>query len=174
MRCVYCGCDKDAGAFSSAQKKKPVAKRRCISCTAAAAGDGGGSVAALSSSVVSAGAAQLAFSQDTDDPLGSRPSTASTPANGTNANDAASAEQGGASRACSACEKQLASTVENPQDWKKCGRCKQAVYCGKACQVKHWKRGGHKLAYTPHGGRQRTGRAQRAQARQRRGCPTRG
>ena len=36
--------------------------------------------------------------------------------------------------------------MDNPQDWKKCGRCKQAFYCGKACQVEHWKRGGHKLA----------------------------
>ena len=146
MRCVYCGCDKDAGAFSSAQKKKPVAKRRCISCTAAATGDGGGSVAALSSSVVSVGATQLQPSQGADDTLGSRPSVASATANGTNANDAASAEQAVTTRACSACGKQLAGTVDKPEDWKMCGRCKQAFYCGKACQVKHWKRGGHKLA----------------------------
>ena len=146
MRCVYCGCVKDAGAFSSAQKKKPVAKRRCISCTAAATGDGGGSVAALSSSVVSVGATQLQPSQGADDTLGSRPSVASATANGTNANDAASAEQAVTTRACSACGKQLAGTVDKPEDWKMCGRCKQAFYCGKACQVEHWKRGGHKLA----------------------------
>ena len=146
MRCVFCGCVKDAGAFSSAQKKKPVAKRRCISCTAAATGDGGGSVAALSSSAVSVVVVQLAASQGTNDTLGSRPSTASTPANGTNADDAASAEQGGTTRACSACGKQLAGTVDNLQHWKMCGRCKQAFYCDKACQVEHWKRGGHKLA----------------------------
>ena len=146
MRCVYCGCDKDAGAFSSAQKKKPVAKRRCISCTAAATGGCGGSVATLTSSAVSAGAAQLQASQGADDTLGSRPSTASTPANGTGGNDAASAEHGDATRACSACGKQLAGTADIPSDWKMCGRCKQAFYCGKACQVEHWKRGGHKLA----------------------------
>ena len=146
MRCVYCGFVKDAGAFSSAQKKKPAAKRRCISCTAAATGDGGGSVAARFSSVVSASAAQVQARQGADDTLGSRPSVAATPANGTGGNDAASAEQGGATRACSTCGKQLVGTVVNPQDWKKCGRCKQAFYCGKACQVEHWKRGGHKLA----------------------------
>jgi hypothetical protein len=28
----------------------------------------------------------------------------------------------------------------------KCGLCKHAYYCGKACQGKHWQAGGHKLA----------------------------
>lgn len=36
MRCAWCGCDKDLGAFSGAQKKKPATKRKCTSCTAAA------------------------------------------------------------------------------------------------------------------------------------------
>ena len=94
MRCVHCGCDKDAGAFSSAQKKKPVAKRRCISCAAAAARDGGGSVAALAAlaaSAMNAGVAQLHDSQGADDTLCSRPSVTATPANGTGSNDTASA-----------------------------------------------------------------------------------
>ena len=26
----------------------------------------------------------------------------------------------------------------------KCSRCKVAMYCSKACQVEHWKRGGHR------------------------------
>ena len=56
--------------------------------------------------------------------------------------------QGGTPKACSACGKQLASTADNNQDWKRCGRCKQGFYCGKACQVEHWKRGGHKQACT--------------------------
>ena len=60
--------------------------------------------------------------------------------------DAASAEKEGTARACSACGKQLVDDVNNPQDWKMCGRCKQAFYCGKACQVEHWRRGGHKQA----------------------------
>ena len=147
MRCVHCGCEKDAGAFSGAQKKKPVAKRTCISCTAAAAtSDGGGSVAARSSSGLSAAAAHREASQGTDDTLSTRPSTAATPASGTGhgGSGAASAEQGGAVQGCAACGKQPACTVDNHPDWKKCGRCKQAFYCGKACQVEHWKRGGHK------------------------------
>ena len=146
MRCVYCGCDKDAGAFSGAQKKKAVGKRRCISCTASAAATGGAvdssSVAARSSSAASAGAAHRAvnISKGADNTLSTTPSTAG------NDIDAASAEQGGTARACSACGKQRAGSVDNHQDWKKCGRCKQAFYCGKACQVEHWKRGGHKQA----------------------------
>ena len=58
MRCVCCGCDKDCGAFSGAQKKKAAAKRKCTSCTATG-NDGTGSAAASSSSVVSAGVTQL-------------------------------------------------------------------------------------------------------------------
>ena len=27
-----------------------------------------------------------------------------------------------------------------------CSRCKTAAYCSKACQVEHWKKGGHKEA----------------------------
>ena len=27
---------------------------------------------------------------------------------------------------------------------KPCSRCKAVVYCGKACQEKHWKAGGHR------------------------------
>ena len=33
-----------------------------------------------------------------------------------------------------------------------CSRCKAVKYCGKACQLKHWKEGGHKkicLTLTP-------------------------
>ena len=150
MRCVCCGCDKDAGAFSGAQKKKAVAKRSCISCTAAAAtGDAvdSSSVVAKTSSAVSAGAAQRAVSQGADDTPSTTPSTAATPVSGTASGTdayAASAEQGGTTRACSACGKQLAGAVDNYQGGKKCGRCKQAFYCGKACQVEHWKRGGHR------------------------------
>ena len=146
MRCVNCACDKDAGAFSCAQKNMPVANRKCISCAAAGTGHGDGSVATLSSPVVRAGSAELHASQGADETLCSRPSVAATPANGTGSNDTASAEQGGTARACSACGNQLAGTADIPQDWKMCGRCKQAFYCGKACQVEHWKRGGHKLA----------------------------
>ena len=86
MRCVHCGCNKDAGAFSGAQKKKAVGKRRCISCAAAAAtGDdvGSTSVAARASSVASAGAAQRAVSPGADNTLSTTLSTAATPASGT-------------------------------------------------------------------------------------------
>ena len=78
MRCVCCGCDKDAGAFSGAQKKKAVGKRRCVSCTAAAATDDdvdSSSVVARYSSAASGGAAQRALSQGADNMLSITPST---------------------------------------------------------------------------------------------------
>ena len=43
----------------------------------------------------------------------------------------------------SACGRELsADAAQN----KRCGRCKSEFYCGRACQKKHWKEGGHKLA----------------------------
>ena len=36
--------------------------------------------------------------------------------------------------------------MDDHENWKRCGRCKQAFYCDKDCQVAHWKRGGHKQA----------------------------
>lgn len=32
---------------------------------------------------------------------------------------------------------------------KRCGQCRIAVYCSKACQVRHWKHDGHKAACPP-------------------------
>ena len=135
------------------RKKKAVGKRKCISCTAATAGkswsatgDGGSSVAARSSSAASTGAAQCEASRGADDTLSAGTNAAAIAA--TDGEDAASAKQGDTARACSACRKQLVGTADINQDWKKCGRCKQAFYCGKACQVEHWKRGGHKQACT--------------------------
>lgn len=38
---------------------------------------------------------------------------------------------------CSGCGRQATSL-------KKCSRCRVAAYCSRACQVQHWKKGGHK------------------------------
>ena len=38
---------------------------------------------------------------------------------------------------CSGCGRQATSL-------KKCSRCRVAAYCSRACQVHHWKEGGHK------------------------------
>ena len=140
-RCFLWGPEKEARG-----------QRKCISCTAAAAsksttGDAGSGVAARSASAASTGAAHReASSQGADDALSAGANAAATAATEGEHQDAASGEQEGTTRACSACGKQLAGTVDNPQDWKRCGRCQQAFYCDKACQVAHWKRGGHKQA----------------------------
>ena len=150
MRCGCCGCDKDASAFTGAQKKKSAANRNCAFCTAAGAVNGignvddGGSVAANSSAVHS-GAAEFERC-DVTALSTSTPSTAATPASGTGGKDAASAGQGSKTRACSGCGNQLAGTVDDHQNWKMCGRCKRAFYCDKVCQVQHWKKGGHRQA----------------------------
>ena len=49
--------------------------------------------------------------------------------------------QQGRARCAESSSCSLAGTVDT-----QCGRCKQVFYCGKACQVEHWKRGGHKQA----------------------------
>ena len=44
-----------------------------------------------------------------------------------------------------ACGKHLAARTE----MLKCSRCKSIVYCSKACQKKHWKKGGHREECVP-------------------------
>ena len=109
MRCVCCGCDKDAGAFSGAQKRESAAKRTCASCTAAATvnvnDDCSGSGVVPSASAARSGAAQLEARQSIEDTLRT----------GMGANDAASAEQESTARACSACGKQLAHGGQPPR-----------------------------------------------------------
>ena len=90
MRCACCGCDKDLGAFSGAQKKKPASKRKCTSCTAATAAatttagasskgdadaEGVGGVVARSSSVVHTGTADFEGGRSEDDTLSTSPYT---------------------------------------------------------------------------------------------------
>ena len=51
MRCMYCGCDKDARAFSGAQKKKPALMRKCAACAAASSGSGNHGVMSTDGSI---------------------------------------------------------------------------------------------------------------------------
>ena len=143
MRCVSCGCDKDAGAFSGPQTKKPVAKRKCISSTAAATGDG--SVATSSSSAVSVSAAQR------------EASAADTRSSGTSKAAATAATVAtmppALSRVCGANTRVRAESsspaTASHQNWQRCSRCKQAFYGCTECQHEHWKRGGHKQPLWP-------------------------
>ena len=58
---------------------------------------------------------------------------------------AATATAHTAARICAwaACGKRL---PDAPAERKRCARCKQALYCGSACQKKHWREGGHREA----------------------------
>lgn len=44
-----------------------------------------------------------------------------------------------------ACKKLRTRLAGSPRSgFKKCSKCKRVVYCSRACQVTHWKKGGHK------------------------------
>ena len=131
MRCAFCGNEKEAHAFSGAQKKKPATTRKCALCTAVLP------------------AAVNLKQKKREVAIGGRPTSFFDGLDSSFTDLFTATGQGANARArkCSACGTQLAGTVDDDQqDWKRCGRCKRAFYCDKACQVKHWKRGGHKQA----------------------------
>ena len=143
MRCVVCGCDKAPAGFSSAQKKRPTANRKCSECTAAKGSDAQVHVCAPPRSLARQAAEKA--------PLETAPNATTTATNPDDraaaAADITAADVGEAgTMACSACGKQLAGTTASHQHWQKCSRCKQAFYCNVGCQREHWKRGGHKQA----------------------------
>ena len=174
MRCATCDTNKDLADFSGAQRKKPVAKRKCTACTAwehridklarikASHVQGGGAVASCEARCADDDAHTgindaIISSMRTDAATATATATATTTAAAsidpaaTAGNNAAVGEPGALAsgprtRACSSCGQQLAGTVDAHQNWKKCGRCKQAFYCDPTCQRAHWKRGGHKQA----------------------------
>ena len=51
--------------------------------------------------------------------------------------------QGVSMRVCSNCGT-AAAEGSSGVTLKPCSRCKAVVYCGKECQMQHWKAGGHK------------------------------
>ena len=48
-------------------------------------------------------------------------------------------------RTCGGCGR----APEDNETFLHCSRCKVVSYCSKACQVNHWKKGGHKLECAP-------------------------
>ena len=143
MRCVVCGCDKAPAGFSSAQKKRPAAKRKCAACTAANGSDAqvhaGAPPPSLASQAAEKAPREAAPNATTPD---TSPDDRAAAAVDITASDGGEA----GTMACSACGKQLAGTTASHQHWQKCSRCKQAFYCNAGCQREHWKRGGHKQA----------------------------
>ena len=143
MRCVVCGCDKVPARFSSAQKKRPAAKRKCAACTAANGSDAqvhaGAPPPSLASQAAKNAPREAAHNATTPD---TSPDDRAAAAVDITAPDGVEA----GTMACSACGKQLAGTTASHQHWQKCSRCKQTFYCDAGCQREHWTRSGHKRA----------------------------
>ena len=164
MRCAACGTDncKPPGSFTITQKKKPAAARKCSACaattadTAAAASDpgAGGNAPAqpaavgvpVASRAAGSSAEASASTSGAAGPTTTRGSSASPGAAEAAATTADADPSAAASRKfCdwAGCGRQLPA---DPAEYSKCGRCKQAFYCDRTCQKRHWGRGGHKEA----------------------------
>ena len=144
MWCACCGCDVARCGFSGRQQKKPAASRKCSTCSCAAA-------AATSGGAADGAAVGTAHPPARNErPVDGSASNSTTPAP---AEDAAAAAHPTPTlspqppraplKVCSwaACGKPLsADAAQN----KRCARCKDELYCDRACQKKHWRAGGHR------------------------------
>ena len=45
---------------------------------------------------------------------------------------------------CSNCGKEEKKSSTKGKNFKRCARCRKVIYCSRACQKEHWKKGGHK------------------------------
>ena len=120
--------DKAPGQFSNRQKKRPPGSRKCSACAAATGGR-------ATAQAAHAGGA---------DPEAPRPSNADGAAERADVDGPqAPAAVSSAARVCawSGCGRALSTDAVEQL---KCSRCKQAFYCGRTCQKRHWGRGGHK------------------------------
>ena len=118
MRCVACETDKPPGEFTNSQRKRPSASRKCTACVGAT-----GHAVGTRAVDTGGGGAAVAAEPQTPDVL-PPPATAKV-------------------CAWSGCGREL-STDAAEQSKFRCGRCKQAFYCSRTCQKRHWGRGGHK------------------------------
>ena len=137
------------GEFSNSQKKRPGAARKCSACTTTgtavgAPGGGTGVQVALPPPRVAVGgvaAGTGASGGSNTPPRPTSPSAASAgPSTAT-----ASTPPPAAPKVCAwpGCGQPLSA---DPAERKRCAQCKQALYCGRACQARHWREGGHKEA----------------------------
>ena len=135
MRCAACETNKPPDQFSNSQKKRPAASRKCSACAAATGRLGPGP------------APTHAVDAGSDEPKAPQPSAAATAAALPTAVEAAlkALERAlpAAPKVCawSGCGGVLSADLAGQS---RCGRCKQAFYCGRTCQKRHWGRGGHK------------------------------
>ena len=126
MRCAECSAEKAPGQFSNSQKKRPAGSRKCSACAAALVGDAHDH------------AAEPEVPQSASD-LAAEP--AATTAAEPRAQDAVVPP---AARVCAWSRCGRALSADTAAEQFKCGRCKQAFYCARTCQKRHWSRGGHK------------------------------
>ena len=136
-----------AACFSGSQRKKPADKRKCSSCAvnakvAATAGSSAGRVVApppeADGDASEVAGATRATDQQPPAPVDGAPAAAAE-----TAKPAQETPPPPQPKTCAwvACGKPL---VGDARDKNRCTRCKQAWYCGRACQKKHWNEGGHK------------------------------
>ena len=146
MRCSACGAERPPGEFSNSQKKRPGATRKCSACTTTAGGAAGGgagvalppppraAVGGVAAGAEAAGCSNFPLRPTSPSAASAGPSTAT-----------ASTPPPAAPKVCAwpDCGQPLSA---DPAERKRCAQCKQALYCGRACQTRHWREGGHKNA----------------------------
>ena len=115
--------EKEQGIFTNSQKKKPAGSHKCSACAAATGGTAEPAPPQPSDQTVSAEPAAMLVA--TSEPQ--------TPASDASANRTCVCAWSGCGRALSS----------DAAEEFKCGRCKQAFYCGRPCQKRHWSHGGH-------------------------------
>ena len=139
MRCSVCLADLPPGEFSNSQKKRPASSRKCSACVATPASVAGGD--ALREATPAAAATSA------EPPRMQQPSGSNAPAAAAASSDVlgVSTVPPTAARLCAwaRCGKELPG---DPALRKRCARCKQALYCDRTCQTKHWREGGHREA----------------------------
>jgi len=136
MRCSGCLANKAPGEFTNSQKKRPASSRKCSACVVTPASVAGGD--ALRE------AATSAEPRTQQPPIGD-PNALATASSSAAAEPGASTALRAALRLCAwaRCGKELSG---DPALRKRCARCKQALYCDRTCQKKHWREGGHREA----------------------------
>ena len=141
MRCSVCVAELAPDQFANSQKKRPASARKCSACVAAAAGAASGDAQPVPPPREATPLAATATEPPVHPPSGSNPTP--TASRNVAAEPGASATPPTAALLCAwaRCGKELSG---DPALRKRCARCKQALYCDRTCQKKHWREGGHR------------------------------
>ena len=151
MRCSACLADKARHCFSNSQKKRHAGTRKCAACADGVPRVPGGGDARPVPPPREAATAAAIPAPRVRAPSGSNVArtAAATPAVPTSSTAAepglSPATSPAVARLCawSGCGRQL---PDDPAEYSRCSRCKQAFYCDRRCQKRHWSRGGHREA----------------------------